>query len=241
MLREKIRYLSLVTSLAIGLTSLATAPSNAGSGAFFAGGTEYRVPVQSMRERKFNGVVAQQYDFSCGSAAVATLLTYHYDRPVTERDVFLKMYEVGDQERIQQLGFSLLDMKLYLESIGLRADGFRVDLERIEETGVPLIALVNIRGYKHFVVIKGVSRETVLLGDPAVGKRVISRTDFLDIWDGVAFVIRNEGARGRLNWNKQDDWSGFISAPISSTALNNQTLHSFTSSLAAQVSPDDFR
>ena len=115
-----------------------------------------------------------------------------------------------------------------------------MDLERIEETGVPLIALVNIRGYKHFVVIKGVSRETVLLGDPAVGKRVISRSDFLDIWDGVAFVIRNEGARGRLNWNKKDDWSGFISAPVSS-ALNNQTLHSFTSSLAAQVSPDDFR
>lgn len=240
MLREKIQYLTIVAAIALGLSGLAATPSFAGAGAFFAGGTDYRVPVQSMRERKFNGVVPQQYDFSCGSAAVATLLTYHYDRPVTERDVFLKMYEVGDQERIQKLGFSLLDMKLYLESIGLRADGFRVDLARIEDTGVPLIALVNIRGYKHFVVIKGVSRETVLLGDPAVGKRVISRSDFLDIWDGVAFVIRNEGARGRLNWNKKNDWSGFISAPVSS-ALNNQTLHSFTSSLAAQVSPDDFR
>jgi hypothetical protein len=40
------------------------------------------VLVKSMKERKFEQVVRQQYDFSCGSAALATLLTYHYENPI---------------------------------------------------------------------------------------------------------------------------------------------------------------
>ena len=34
------------------------------------------VPSQSFAELRFRDVVRQKYDFSCGSAAVATLLTY---------------------------------------------------------------------------------------------------------------------------------------------------------------------
>ena len=90
-----------------------------------------------MAELKFNNVVRQQYDYSCGSAALATLLTYHYDRPITETDAFRSMWEVGDQERIKQLGFSLFEMKTYLERIGLKADGFRLTLDRVKEIGVP--------------------------------------------------------------------------------------------------------
>ena len=40
----------------------------------------FNVPVRSMQELKFTETVRQGFDFSCGSAALATLLTYHYDR-----------------------------------------------------------------------------------------------------------------------------------------------------------------
>src|SRR5437899_5579433 len=40
----------------------------------------------SYRDIPFRTVVRQQFDFSCGSAALATLLTYHFERPITEQD-----------------------------------------------------------------------------------------------------------------------------------------------------------
>src|SRR5690606_27733284 len=82
------------------------------------GGGVVNVPTQSIQELKFAEVIRQQFDFSCGSAALATLLTYHYEDPTDEMQAFIAMYEQGDQERIRQAGFSLLDMKNYLAAVG---------------------------------------------------------------------------------------------------------------------------
>jgi predicted double-glycine peptidase len=178
-----------------------------------SGGPNTRLHVESMAERKFSTVVRQQYDFSCGSAAIATLLTHHYDRPTTETDAFKAMWEVGDQERIKQLGFSLLEMKRYLESINLKADGFRLTLDRMQEIGVPGIALIEIKGYRHFVVIKGVTPKTVLIGDPSSGVVSRSRKEFEKHWDGTILFVRSEVSRGRANFNKVADWALVPSAP----------------------------
>src|ERR1700710_2401501 len=72
---------------------------------------EYHVHVASMLARKFGTVIRQQYDFSCGSAALATVLHYHYGLPRGETDVFAGMWQDGDQANIRKVGFSLLDMK----------------------------------------------------------------------------------------------------------------------------------
>src|SRR3954451_23242215 len=80
------------------------------------------MPVTSLKQAKTGRTLIQKYDFSCGSAAVATLLTHHYNYPVTEEAVFKEMYENGDQEKIHKEGFSLLDMKRYLAAHGFDAD-----------------------------------------------------------------------------------------------------------------------
>ena len=160
------------------------------------------VPVVSYQARPFLTIVRQEHDFSCGSAAVATLLTFHYDRPTTEREAFAAMYDIGDKAKIQREGFSLLEMKTYLESLGYQADGFRVPLEKIAHVGVPVIVLIETRGYKHFVVIKGLKNDRVLVGDPARGVEVMSQADFLQLWkDGIVFAIRNADAVGRQHFN----------------------------------------
>ena len=133
------------------------------------------MPVLSYQARPFQTIVRQEHDYSCGSAAVATLLTYHYDRPTTERDAFEAMYAIGDKAKIQREGFSLLEMKTYLESLGYQADGFRVSLEKVARVGVPVIVLIETRGYKHFVVIKGLQDDRVLVGDPVRGVEVIAK------------------------------------------------------------------
>ena len=61
-------------------------------------GGSYRLQVTSLKEARFKTTLPQQYDFSCGSAATATLLTFQYGYPVSEEDVFVQMYREGDQQ-----------------------------------------------------------------------------------------------------------------------------------------------
>ncbi len=145
--------------------------------------------------------------------AVATLLTYQYGQPVAETEVFLRMYANGDQAKIRQEGFSLLDMRRYFESLGYHADGFELPLDKLAEEGLPAIVLLNERGYRHFVVVKGLRNGRVLIGDPAMGTRALPRERFEKLWDNrVLFVVHNR--RELASFNAQRDWRAAPAAPI---------------------------
>jgi hypothetical protein len=198
---------------------LASAPVLANGTARLLGeaGSSYSMSVTSLKEMRlrqaFRTTLRQQYDFSCGSAAVATLLTHHYGVRTSEEDVFRIMYETGDQARIQREGFSLLDMKRYLEAKGFQADGFEAALDQLTEARVPAIVLVRERGYNHFVVIKGLANGKVLFSDPAVGTRILPRPEFEAIWyGGILFVIRSH--REAARFNVAGDWITRLPAPI---------------------------
>ena len=203
-----------VRSLLACVLMLATSAVQAGEASVrvpFSG--NYNVRLTSLKEARFKTTVRQQYDFSCGSAAVATLLTYQYDQPVTESQVFRQMYAHGDQARIRKEGFSLLDMRRYLNSLGYAADGFALPLDKLFEAGLPAIVLLNDRGYRHFVVIKGLHQGRVLVGDPARGTRALTRADFDRLWDNrVLFVVHNR--REMAGFNRSRDWRTAPSAPI---------------------------
>ncbi|HEY0589312.1 MAG TPA: C39 family peptidase [Pseudoduganella sp.] len=190
-----------------GLISvLALLPALAAQAAdFSAGGASFVLPVTSLKEARFRTTVRQQYDFSCGSAALATLLSHHYEFPVTEQEIFRDMFVRGDQPRIRREGFSLLDMKRYLATRGFTADGFEQPLDKLAHAGLPAIVLVADNGYRHFVVIKGVQGGRVLLGDPAGGTRALSRQGFEAIWQNrLLFVIH--GRPGKPRFNETADW-----------------------------------
>lgn len=164
------------------------------------GGGDYTLPLTSMKQSRTRTTLIQKYDFSCGSAAIATLLTHHYGYPVTEETVFQEMYEGGDQAKIHNEGFSLLDMKRFLAAHGFEADGFQLPLDKLNEARVPAIVLINESGYHHFVVVKGVQADRVLLGDPARGTRTMPRKDFEAKWlDSLLFVIHNQMDRAKFN------------------------------------------
>ncbi len=169
--------------------------------------------IESIRERAFSCTVHQQFDFSCGSAAVATLLTYQYGDPVTEQDVFQAMWDHGDQAKIRQDGFSLLDMKRYLDARGYQSNGYEVPIEKLIENSVPAVMLISDHGYNHFVVIKGLSKDRVLLGDPSAGARVMSRERFQEILvTPIVFVITDQ--RQRATFNGRTDWRTEPLAPL---------------------------
>lgn len=213
--------------LAVLAAMVAAAPAPAAETTLtFAGGT-VTVPVVSLREARFKSVVRQEHDFSCGSAALATLLTHHYQRPTTEAQAFQSMFAAGDQQAIQRFGFSLADMQRYLATLGLRSDGYRVGLDKLAEVGVPAITLINTKGYNHFVVIKGVKGGDVLVGDPAMGLKAVPRAEFESMWQGVMFVIHDDIDHGRDGFNRPEDWAVRRKAPFG-TALSRNGLATFS-------------
>ncbi len=213
MLMKQLKLVTATLTLSAALMGSALAGAFILPSATGIGGT-LAVPVHSITESKFDGVIKQYHDFSCGSAAVATLLTYHYENSVDEEEVFTYMWERGDKKKIESLGFSMLDMKKYLKHLGFRADGFRISLDKFKKYNVPGIALINTQGYQHFVVVKGIKDDVVLLGDPALGKRTMSREQFKKEWAGIFFLVRNHANVGRYYFNQEEEWGNLASAPL---------------------------
>jgi predicted double-glycine peptidase len=199
------------------------------------GGSRFTVPVASMKAIRFQATLRQQYDFSCGSAAVATLLTHHYGLPVSEQFVFEQMFARGDQRKIRKQGFSLLDMKRFLAAQGYKADGFRLPLQKLVDAKLPAIVLVSEKGYNHFVVIKGVADGRILIGDPTSGTRSLTRAAFDQIWTSkLLFVIH--GAARAPAFNLLTDWRAAPAAPLS-TGINRDGISGVT---MAKHGPGDF-
>ncbi|MES3022090.1 MAG: C39 family peptidase [Pseudomonadota bacterium] len=184
------------------------------------GGMRAALPVASIKAIRFETTVRQRYDFSCGSAALATLLSHHYAHPVSEKFVFEQMYRRGDRNKIRRQGFSLLDMQRFLRTRGFKADGFALPLDKLLEAGLPAIVLVSDKGYHHFVVVKGIAGGRVLIGDPSSGTRAMPRAAFEQIWRSkLLFVIR--AWRGPVRFNGADDWRAAPAAPLAEGIARN--------------------
>lgn len=195
---------------------------------FVFGGARFEVPVTSFKGRRFVSVVQQQFDYSCGAAAVATLLTYHFGRPTSEREAFDQMFNLGDRERIQREGFSLFEIKLFLQSIGFEADGFRVTLDKVAGVGVPVIVMISINGYRHFVVIKGLADGYALVGDPAFGLKRWKATDLIEAMaSDVVFAIHNANEIGQRYFNAEGEWALLPRAPLGN-AIDRRSLSTFS-------------
>ena len=115
----------------------------------------------------------------------------------------LKLRTEYDMEMIRQVGFSLLDMKQFLEASGYQADGFRLSIDDLASMNKPAIVMMDTAGYKHFVIFKGDRAGRVLIGDPALGLKTYSREQFTSMWNGVAFVIREPAER----FNQATEWT----------------------------------
>ena len=158
-------------------------------------------PVKSLLEMRRDKTVVQQWDLSCGAAALATLLTYQHNDPVPEREIargLIRREEyIAHPELIEaRQGFSLLDLKRYVEQRGYVGVGYgRLTFEDLIERA-PIMVPVDFYGYKHFVIFLGMMGNRVLLADPAWGKRTMLRESFEKAWlvypevGSVGFVVQ---------------------------------------------------
>lgn len=161
--------------------------------------------VKSLLEMRHTNVVVQQWDLSCGAAALTTLLNYQYDDPITEREVAIGLMNRAEYiknphiVRIRE-GFSLLDLKRFVDGRGYRGIGYgKLSFENLLEKA-PIVVPIDTKGYNHFVIFRGMHGNRVLLADPAWGNRTMLVKTFQDSWiefpeiGKVGFVVaRNDG------------------------------------------------
>ncbi len=157
-------------------------------------GLRLRIPLTSMREQRRQFVTFQEYDLSCGPAAISTLMNYYFGEPVTEKEVIATILQVSDVRKIlKRRGFSLLDMKKFAQRRGYKALGYRMNFDFLVEMKEPVIVPIEMRGYHHFIVFKGISGDRVVVADPAFGNYTTKVSNFLSIWSGgIGFVLKEK-------------------------------------------------
>jgi hypothetical protein len=161
-------------------------------------------PVTSLLEMREDRVVVQKWDISCGAAALATVLNYQHGDPISEREIAAAL--IGRKEYLAnpdlvraRLGFSLLDLKRFVDQRGYQGIGYgSLEFQDLLDLA-PILVPVEFLGYPHFVVFRGMKGNRVLLADPAFGNRTMLAAQFEAAWlkypefGRVGFVVERNG------------------------------------------------
>ena len=168
-----------------------------------SGAARMELRVTSLRAQRDAGVVKQRYDYSCGSAALATLLTYGLNDPVDENALLRAILEPLSPEELialQKKGLSLFELQKLAQERGHKAQGFRLHQSQLARLSRPVIVFIKPQGYEHFAVLKGLRGDRAYLADPSLGNVRMPLYRFLDMWAdesgrGVVFAVeRADGA-----------------------------------------------
>ena len=163
--------------------------------------SQFKPAVASMWELRERNVIVQNWDLSCGAAALATILNYQHGDSVSEREIATSLMSRTEYLENPMLvrwrqGFSLLDLKRFVDDRGYNGVGLgQLSFAHLVDRA-PMIVPISTYGYQHFVVFRGLLGNRVLLADPAFGNRTLLRSAFENAWidfgdvGHVGFVVR---------------------------------------------------
>jgi predicted double-glycine peptidase len=148
--------------------------------------------IRSLKEIRGEGVVRQRWDMSCGAAALSTLLTYDFKDDTPETAIVVWILHRVDPVRVRARGgFSLLDLKHFAEARGYHAEGFSgMSIEDLALEKTSVITPIRVKGFDHFIVVKGIVAGHVIVADPGFGNLTMRVDRFQKLWkNGIVFVV----------------------------------------------------
>ncbi|WP_180008567.1 C39 family peptidase [Acinetobacter sp. YH16057] len=158
------------------------------------------VKIKPAIENQFRGIVRQAYDYSCGSAALTTLLNGYVGTQLTEQQTMNGLLKFGETEKIiERRSFSLLDMKRFVAAVGLESGGYKGEFSDLVKQGQPAIVPISYAGFKHFVVFKAYKDGRVYVADPALGNISFDEVRFQEIWENNTLFLINVAPEQRKN------------------------------------------
>ncbi|EKQ69159.1 ABC-type bacteriocin/lantibiotic exporter with N-terminal double-glycine peptidase domain [Leptolyngbyaceae cyanobacterium JSC-12] len=138
-------------------------------------------PSQNYRRRSLwrrYPYIEQQSSSDCGAACLAMISRYWGKS--------LPVHTLREKANIGRAGASLKSLAKVAEDLGLHSRPVRASFGRMAEQVNPWIA--HWQG-DHYVVVYRVRRGSVLIADPASGKRTISQKEFEANWTNYALLL----------------------------------------------------
>ena len=143
-------------------------------------------------------IVMQKSDYSCGAAAMATVLRYYWGDNVTEEQIILTIMEMLTPEEMKDRiknGLTITDLRRAAVKMGYLSTIGTLSFQKLAESKVPLVVGITADGFKHFVVYRGVDCDWVYLADPIRGNIRVSYLDFVCQWQkNAVLVVAKPGA-----------------------------------------------
>jgi len=159
------------------------------------------VRIKPALQDQFRGIVRQAFDYSCGSAALTTLLNGYVGTQLDEQQVMNGLMQFGETDKIvERRSFSLLDMKRFVAALGLESGGYRGEFEDLVKQGQPAIVPISYAGFKHFVVYKAYKDGRVYVADPALGNISFDEQRFKQVWENNTLYLINVPEQYRKNF-----------------------------------------
>ncbi|MBW4509354.1 MAG: peptidase domain-containing ABC transporter [Scytonematopsis contorta HA4267-MV1] len=122
--------------------------------------------------------IQQQSSSDCGAACLTMICQYWGKR--------FSINTLRSLAQVDRTGASLGGLAEACESLGFHTLAVRGSLSKLEEQSNPWIAHWQA---SHYVVVWQVKGNNVLISDPAIGKRQLSRSDFEASWTGFALLL----------------------------------------------------
>lgn len=138
-------------------------------------------------------IVMQERDFSCGAAALATLIRYYWGDPVTEHQILAALDKIitDPKERLERVqnGLSMTDLRRAAVAEGYLSVIGKLTFKELSEAKAPVVVGIVVGKYDHFVVFRGADSYYVYLADPARGNLRIPIWQFLNEWQENAVLV----------------------------------------------------
>jgi len=153
---------------------------------------DFFVYVKNARQLRTMDVIPQQRDFSCGAAALATILNKYWGENVTETGILVGIVATLSKPELEDRiknGLTLTDLKRLLEKFGYQAVLGKLPVEKLKESKIPLLVGITVNDFDHFVVVRGADDEFVYLADPAVGKMRVPIEEFEKQWQKNTVLV----------------------------------------------------
>lgn len=152
--------------------------------------------VSSIKTLNQEAVTMQNLDYSCGSAALATLMKYYFNDDVTEMTLLEEvktLFSQKDFSVIEENGLSFKELEQIAAARGYQFASVQLQPTALAKLSGPILVYVEPNNYRHFAILRGTVNGRVYLADPSRGNISMPIEEFSQEWSGKSLILGKPG------------------------------------------------